>query len=422
MTKINAGQWGLRSQIEAAVKDLQDAQGNKDGIWNNEDKAPNTTGNFFERQPLFAKLRSALETGFSTRDEIAMLQDFRSEKEEQWGQPVTSLDLSKMKNGDLFAAQKAIALERLDRTPAEVTEGFVTASGKVDGESIESREIFWQRFRPTTEPSGKMIVLSPGFQETGRNFYEQIQKMNALGHDVVVMDHQWSGESEGRAGGLDRGFGASRDVAAVAAHANQMLQQEYGQHPDKELVLFGNSMGAGPGVLGAVTMNDNGLMELDGPPMPKGVRTILQSPFLGSTPNATNKLLEVASHLPILNRLAVPAAGLPVLTHDKVGAQKGAQGAVSDDVRAQLRTMSAAGEDLERIQSLIADGQGPTGHITVVHGDNDPLADPAKAKWLATTLGEQVTLQMIDSDNHVFEQNPGEQDVVIGLMQRMFGR
>lgn len=410
-------QWGNRSQIEATVQDMADAKGNRDGIWNNE--GTSTHGNVFERQPLVAKMTQFVGAGLSTKDEIAELRSFRSEQEAKWGQPTTQLDLQSLKHGELFAAQKAIALTRLDRTPGDVTEGFIQAAGRVDGQDIAPRDVFWQRFRPVGEPSGKVIVLSPGFQETGRNFYEQIDKMNRLGHDVVVMDHQWAGQTDGTPGGLDRGFGVARDVAAVTAFAQQIVSKEYQDKPQSEVVLFGNSMGAGPGVFGAILLNDNGRIELNGPAMPKGVKAVLQSPFLQATDNLTNHALGWASHIPVLNRIMAPSAGVPVLTSDPVGAQKGAQSAVLEDVRAQLRSMSSAEADLQRMHDLLDQGLRPQGKIFVVHGSGDPLADVKGSQRLKDTLGDQVQLQIIQSNNHVLEQTPGEQNHAIAGLQQL---
>ena len=315
----------------------------------------------------------------------------------------------------MFLAQKAIALTRLGRSPAEVSDGFVKASGSVNGQAIADRQLFYQRFAPIGEPSGKLVLISPGFQETGRNFYEQIQLLNKQGHDVMVMDQQWAGQSEGQAGGLDRGYGVARDVAAMAAAAAQIQQQEY---PAGELVLFGNSMGAGPGVLGAMTLNDQNLIQLDGPAMPKGLKAVLQAPFLQATDNWINQGVGLGSRVPGLNKIPLPSAGLPVLTHDPVAAQKGAQGAVLEDTRARLQAMSAAVEDLAEIQALIATGKGPSGQIEILHGKNDPLADSAGSQWLNKHL-PQSHLQMLDSNNHVFEQNASEQQAAIAVFDRL---
>jgi pimeloyl-ACP methyl ester carboxylesterase len=260
------------------------------------------------------------------------------------------------------------------------------------------------------------VLISPGFQETGRNFYEQIQLLNAQGHDVFVMDHQWAGHSDGKKGGLDRGFGVARDVAAMAGHVQAMLEAEGGEN---ELVLFGNSMGGGPGVLGALCLNDSDQIHLDGPAMPRGLSALLQAPFLGRTPNSTNTLLEAASHIPMINRLAVPSAGIPVLTHDEVGAQKGAQHAVAEDVRARLSAMTAADADLEVLRSGLENGVLPKGRIAIVMGDADPLADPQKVQELAAHLGHRVQLTLLDSKNHVLEENPDEQNAAIHALTHL---
>ncbi|MCB9642192.1 MAG: alpha/beta fold hydrolase [Myxococcales bacterium] len=412
--------WGSRSQLEATMKDLADVRGNRDGLWDNEGKAAGKTSGFLAGQPLVEKFQNFLGAGLRTKDEVGTLQSFRATKEREWGQPVTQLDLGQLRNGELFAAQKAIALERMGRHPSEVTEGFVQAAGRVNGEEIAPRDVFWQRFKPTAPPSGKVVVLSPGFQETGRNFYEQIQKMNALGHDVIVMDHQWAGQTDGVPGGLDRGFGVARDVAAVAAHANQVAQQEYGDRG--EIVLFGNSMGAGPGVLGALLMNDNDKIQLDGPQMPKGVKAVLQAPFLRATPSVTNDALDLASKLPFLNKISAPSAGVPVINSDKIGSAKGAQSAVLEDVRAQLRSMTAAEDDLSTMMSMMEQGLRPQGQLFVVHGDRDTLADSAASVALKERLGDQVELQVLHTTNHVLEQNPGQQDHAIQGLQRLLDR
>jgi alpha-beta hydrolase superfamily lysophospholipase len=159
---------------------------------------------------------------------------------------------------------------------------FVNASGSVNGENIPTREIFCQRFKPISSPNGKIVVISPGFLESGRNFYEQADILNKKGYDVIIMDHQWAGYTKGGKPGLaDRGFGVTRDTASVTAYAQTILEKEYSSYSKKEVLIIGNSMGAGPGALGATTLNDNNKIKLNGPKMPIGVNIILQSPFFG---------------------------------------------------------------------------------------------------------------------------------------------
>ena len=414
------GGWGLRSQIAATMSALEDLEGNRDGIWGNEDEKAGRTGSLMDKNPLLSRLRQWARAGLSTRDEKEAIAEFRQECEDSWGQPVTDLDTGRLRDGELFAAQKALALAQLGRHPSEVTEDFVLASGSVAGFDLEAREVFTQRFKPTAPPTGNVVVISPGFQETGRHFYEQIQTLNAMGHDVVVMDHQWAGQSDGEPGGLDRGFGVARDVAAVAAYAQKLQQSEYGDVPGAQVALLGNSMGGGPGVLGALTLNDAGLIDLDGEEMPTGLSAVLQSPFLGASDNLLNDALAVGSRVPGVRDLAMPSSGVPVLTRDDTAAQKGAQISVLEDIRAQLQSMTAANEDLALIRSMIHEGKGPSGAMSIVHGDGDPLADPEQSRAIAASLG--VELALLETDDHVLQQSPTKKGVALDALAEIIGQ
>ncbi|RZL30601.1 MAG: hypothetical protein EOP00_36210, partial [Pedobacter sp.] len=224
--------WGLHSQIGATYEEMLDLKGNNDSIWENEKESRGTVkgiGTILPLKPWFEKKSQALKAELSTTNVIKELTDFQTQQEKKWGKSVTSLSLSKLNYGKLFSVQKSLYLARMERNPSTVTEGFITAKGSVNGVTINARDIFWQRFKPTNKANGKVVVVSPGFQETGRNFYEQIEKISAKGYDLVVMDQQWAGQTKGgQPGGLDRGFGVARDVAAVTAFADQILNKEYG--------------------------------------------------------------------------------------------------------------------------------------------------------------------------------------------------
>jgi alpha-beta hydrolase superfamily lysophospholipase len=266
-----------------------------------------------------------------------------------------------------------------------------------------------------------MLVFSPGFQETGRNFYEQADKLNKLGFDVILMDHQWSGQTKGGVDGtLDRGFGVARDVASVAAYASKLLEKTYANKSSKELILVGNSMGAGPGVLSAVTLNDNGKISLSGDQMPVGLRSVLQSPFLATTPSMINSSILAFSNVPFVKSLALYSSGLPILTHDSVAAQKGTQVALTEDIRAQLKTMVAANEDISFVIDMIKNGQTPNGKVSIIQADKDPLADSKKVIEVASRFSkDRVNLKMISSNNHVFEQSPTEQNYLIDNISKL---
>lgn len=411
--------WGRPSQIAGSMLELADLQGNRDGLWSNENDPSGTHSGVLGRNPLALKAHSALLSHNDLAGQIEELQRFRFSREADWGAPVTQLDISQLKDGELFAVQKAIALTRMERQPQEVSEGFIQAAGQVDGQNIAARDLFWQRFAPVGEPSGKMVVMFPGFLQSGRNFYEQIEELNQEGHDVLVMDQQWAGQSRGgRDGGVDRGYGVARDVAAMTAYAQTQLDADYGTHPGKELILMGTSLGGGPGVMGALTLNANDKLELDGPAMPRKVKVILQGPFFEATDTLNNAVFDFASGIPLANQIPLPSTGLPVLTQDEVTAQKLAQGAVLEDFQARLQAMTAVHDDMQEIMKLIENGQGPDVPIQIIHAEGDPLASAAKSAWLAERL-PQAQIQLLDSENHVLEQHAQEQQHALSALRSL---
>lgn len=398
--------WGDRSALGGTFQTLRDLRGNNDGIWGNEDKLGGEPGRLFARQPLLLRGKAAAKVGLRAKDEIAALEEFRQAVELKWGQRTVAPEISaRLRRPNLYAAQKALTLARFDRTPDEVTEHVVRAAGRVNGEPIEARDVFTQLWAAKGAPSGEVVVLSPGFQETWRDFVEVIDQLNASGHDVLVMDHQWASETEGKAGGLDRGFGVARDVAAVAAKAASLARERHGA--GGSVILAGNSMGGGPGAFGAALMAALGKIDLEGEQMPKGLRTVLFDPFFGATPGFLNDAIGIASRIPVINEIAVPAAGLPDLTDDPVAEQKGAQNAVLAGTRARLSSMNRALPDLEIIQAMARRHGGRLGETIVLHANNDPLADPARAKEMAETIGAEY--REIDSGNHVHQLSPTDQ-------------
>lgn len=434
---LAADAYGTPAMAAATRRTVADAQGNKDGIPDNEGETAGSTSvlSWVSMQPFLDKLRNWVE---ARRTDRPALDAFVSSREAAWGKPVTQLAPDALPDMGRFRAEKAALLTRFGRTPDDVTEDFVAASGSVDGQAIAPRDIFTQRWKPVGKPNGKIVVVSPGFQETGREFVEQANQLSKLGYDVVLMDHQWSGytvpagspgfvkraeatvagwifgaESKRAilddAGGIDRGFGVARDVAAVAARAAQDAARDYANVPGHGVVLVGNSMGAGPGVLGALTLNDSGRMQLDGAQMPRGLDAVLEAPFIQMTPSILNKVVSFMAHVPGVNAMQVPSAGLPILSHDDAANAKFANHASSEDVRAQLGSMIAARDDIARIRALVDQGQGPKGKVYVIHGDKDPLADPEGSRWLVERLGDRGKLDLIPANDHVLEESPAEQ-------------
>ena len=91
-----------------------------------------------------------------------------------------------------------------------------------------------------------------------------------------------------------------------------------------------------------------------------------------------------------------------------------------EDTRAQAATMLSSNKDIETIIELIKSGVQPKGKIHIVHADKDPLANSEKSIMLSNILSkDKLKLQIVRSDNHVFEQNPEEQGLAIDATLRM---
>lgn len=421
-TRVNGG-WGSRAQIGglyAALQDLPSQGGNGDGLWFNELRPRHEAGDRFTRNPMLLSLQTSSRLGWSTKDEVEKLAAFAAGAEAKYGQPLLDPEVAgRLQNPALAAVEKAIALERLGRHPKDVTEGFITAAGSVDGHEIATRQLFHQRFRPIGEASGQVILVSPGFQETGRDFQDLIHELCLRGHDVVAMDHQWAGYSEGRPGGMDSGFGVARDVAAMSAFAAKLAHETYGEAG--RVTLYGNSMGGGPGVLLASSLNEAGKIELGGEhgPMPRGLPVVVSAPFLGTTPNPVNDTLELAAGLPILNAIQLPSAGIPVLSRDPQARQRGAQSAVLANTKAQLGAFEAPKASIERLFELTALGFGPAGLVEIVHGQGDTLASHDASQRLVAAMGGGARLTTLETKDHVFQGAPALRGHVLAAIDRV---
>lgn len=419
---MEISKFGSRAQVGALHAAMEDALGNKDGLFGNEDlpKGALDRSSFFDRQPVLNRLKVGAQTGLSARDEIERLSRFVSAQEERWGTSTTGLSASEITDFERFRTEKAIALTRFGRTPEEVLDVIIPAKGSVDGQEIAPRDVFAQVWKPVGEPSGKVVVMSPGFLQTGRNFYEQIDLLNREGHEVVVMDHQWAGYSSGPKGGIDRGFGVARDVAAVAAFAHGRAQAVYSDR-SPEVVLVGTSMGAGAGVFSALVMNDAGKVSLEGAQMPKGLSAVLQAPYFDKTPTVVNKGLSLLGRVPLLKDLPLPSLGLPILAKDADINQKLAQHASAEGLVARASAFHASDADIRRVRELLEAGATPEGRVFFLHGDDDPLASLQAAKDMAALLGERATVLEPKSGNHVMEEGK-EQALLLQGLDWLFSR
>jgi alpha-beta hydrolase superfamily lysophospholipase len=410
--------FGSRATVVTLTQKLDDATvGNRDGIVGNEkNPAGSPAGaSVFDTNPMLFSLRAFFEAGASKKDEESRLRGFLDAAEKSWGRPVADIPRPAHVDVEDWSAHlvdKAITLVRFGREPGSVVDGIVHAKGSVDGHAIEARDVFVQTWKPIGPPSGKTIVLSPGFLESGRNYAEQAQLLNRAGHEVVVLDHQWAGLSSGKKGGIDRGFGIARDVASVVADVATRKDA-------RDIVVVGTSMGAGAGALGAILMNDAGKVALDGPPMPVGISAVLQGPFFAKTETLPNKLLAATGKVPGVNQIPLPALGLPILSGDQATLRKIAAHATTEHLSGRPQAFHASDEDIATMKKLLEAGTKPRGKIDVIHARGDTLANYDASVEFVKLLGDRGHLTTIESTSHVFEENPREQGLVLEGLKRL---
>jgi alpha-beta hydrolase superfamily lysophospholipase len=397
--------WGTRAQIGATLKELLDLEGNRDGLWDNEDQPAGRYGHLLARASVGLRL-SVFGAGVSERECMERLLGYRSRVEKRWGQPAVSAEArSRLRRADLFSVQKAISLERWGRTPESVVEHFVDAAGALAGHAVAPRRIFTQHFKPTAPPSRGMIVVVPGYLETGRTFYQQIVRWSSAGHDVLVMDQQWAGQSEGAPGAIDRGFGVMRDVAAVAAYAARLAESLYGS--SERLVLYGNSMG-GLGVLGAYLMNRSNLVTLASGELRKDVAVVVQAAFLRPAPTLRNWILRTLARVPLLRDAPMPfVAGLPRLTGDPHVQQLVMQGVALENARCRATAFPAVEPDSAFLRELVRREAPPAGAVTMLHTERDTLACFDNVRAFVESAGAgRIQLVTLPGSDHVLEQSP----------------
>jgi hypothetical protein len=388
------------------------------------------------RQPLVYRMVASVRGGSKQR-KLQQIDETLINIERLARVPITRLTGAELRaNLTLFRSEKARLIAAYDHDPNDITEGFIEVDvSHVYGHEISGRRIFYQRFRPRGRASGKVFVVSPGFQETGRNFYDQIDELCKLGHEVIAMDHTWAGyttDLDGRRnpGGFERGFAVARDVAAVAAFAKHLADNLYGAGDN--LVLMGNSMGAGPGVLGAILLSNAGQMNirlrgyaegffLGGLEAPRSVHGLLQSPFLRATPSVTNRTIAILARVPVLKRLRFPAVGVPPLTRDAQAQTAFAGHAARENVRVQFASMVAAEKDLQHILELAR--AGTTGsRFVIVHGDKDTLADAKATRELFDAFranGTSVEISSINTSDHILEEHSTHKKAFLGMLETL---
>ena len=380
---------------------------------------------FIDRNPLARRINAAFHAldKAKTFRNIALLVD---KQEKAWGETVSVPNDRAIPSRLLFKAEKTASLVRMKLKPSMVSEGWIeVGESLVAGEVIPARRVFYRRYRAQGEPSGRVVVASPGYQETGRNFDTQVPILVRQGDEVLTIDHQWAGytarpKGVGAAnpGGFDGAFSVARDAAVGLTLGGALAEKLYGAKG--QVVPLGVSMGYGPGVLGATALASAGKLHLDLRGRAEGIdlrgkqltlsnmkSLIGEGGFMGITPGALNNVLVfLGRHLPrALGEKQLVAAGVPLISKDPVAGALFAGHVVRENSPSRGVAMVRADEQLAYISRLIAEGHPQKVQLHSVHSIRDSLADYSKIQKIFTdrqALGVQGdTLKTLpNSTNH----------------------
>jgi hypothetical protein len=362
---------------------------------------------------------------------LAQAMKFLADKEAAWGTPVTDLAASDFPSQalyDFFRAEKAIELTRYGRTPAEVKDAFLNVTGSVEGTTISARKIFCQLWPSKTGTATVIGAVIPGYRDTGRTFYDQIKLANDAGADMVAMDAQWSGWTQGgHSGGVDSGQGIARDAYAFAS----WVQKTYS---DRKLFIMGSSLGGGPGGYGTLTLAGQGQIDVtinDGKNvlaghdlLPASTPLLLQAPFLKATSNFTDWYQEVAGEIPILKTYKFHFESSGKNDGDRADDVKTLL-TREDGTASQAEAMDATLRFGKEIVEKIHMGLGPTGPVYVIHAKDDVLADYKTSAGVVSDLQDQgkcAELTTLNSNHHTFWNEPTEQSAFLPYLAKIQGR
>jgi len=229
-----------------------------------------------------------------------------------------------------------------------------------------------------------------------------------------VMDQQWAGFSEGDAGRIDRGFGITRDVAAVMSQAVALAKSEYPGSTEPladRVILAGTSMGGGIGGLGFLTMNDAGKIQLEGAAaeLPKGMSAVLQSPFFGPSDTLQNKLFNVLGKTPGLKDRPLDPFEIGSFVDDDGARQKLVNRLNEENTQVRASALLASNDDLGTMRAELEAGHRPKGVVSILASKGDPIASFKASEAMVQLLGASARIEDQRGSNHINNEVPGKQ-------------
>ncbi len=195
---------------------------------------------------------------------------------------------------------------------------------------VPPRKIFYRTLSPLAKPSGKVVILPPGYSETGSNMLKQAEELRKDGHFVVCPDMKFDGFGETTSGRFESLVHVARDIAEIArAEGGRVLREELAGHPEAEIILSGNSTTGGGSILAAQLLKAGAFRgELEDPPLGR-VRVAVASPYLAPSERFQAQLVSKLAHarpLRLVTSAPLPP-GSPLLPmhHDPATNQEMAQ-------------------------------------------------------------------------------------------------
>jgi choline dehydrogenase len=265
---------------------------------------------------------------------------------------------------------------------AKISEGVVKADGvsvtdPLSGAKKEvSPQLFYQRWDPPDGVARKdVVVISPAYQATGRQWTEVAADLARKGNTVLVMDNEYAGLSKGTPGKFS-GESVSAGIALMLSKAEQVRQDE--KLPGKVRVL-GESLGAGAaysGVLNAYAGN----IDLQGRPLPKdNVYVGMVNPYLGKV---SDPLLQDLAGAEKKLRLPVPAlpteANFTGVYRDADAKKRFDQLAQLEDVKVHPEGIVDATKSLQDTLQAVEQGKlkiPPNVSLGILRTDEDASVD-----------------------------------------------
>jgi len=259
------------------------------------------------------------------------------------------------------------------------------APGPISPTSTETISgLYTETFLPAGTPKG-VVVITHGYAEHCGRYHEVAHVIVNAGWAALSYDVRGHGKSPGERGYIDRFSIYLGDFAAMQAAARQLVS------PTAPMILLGHSHGS------LIT-----LRALADERPPQAAAAIISSPFLAlrlAVPGYQRLLARVASRL--APKLSQPnALRVTDLTQDK---EKQAE-RLADKLCFDIATSRWFIEASAAQEYVFAHASRITLPTTWLVGGDDPIADPARSKAVASKIAGAKYHDLVGMKHEVFNE------------------